>query len=134
VHAGVGVKRLIIAAFLISGAWVGMAAAAVVLGIEGYVRADWNPAFGDAVIPFVFLARLNALAVIPFVAFYSILAIGGEYATQQAQLPTDFLLVIVGLILLFMTITEYVGRRRALGGSYLTPGLAQALRRRAESA
>jgi simple sugar transport system permease protein len=134
VHAGVGVKRLIITAFLISGALVGMAAAAEVLGIEGYVRADWNPVFGDAVIPFVFLARLNALAVIPFVAFYSILAIGGEYATQQAQLPTDFLLVVVGLILLFMTVTEYVGRKRALGSSYLTPGLAHALRRRTENA
>lgn len=130
VHVGVGVKRMIVIAFLVSGALVGMAAAAEILGIEGYVRADWNPAFGDAVIPFVFLARLNALAVVPFVAFYSFLSIGGDYATQQAGLPTDFLLVIVGLILLFMTITEYLGRKRSLGASYLTPGLARALKRR----
>lgn len=127
-HVGLQVPRLIITAFLISGALVGLAAAVDILGVWGYVRADWNPSYGDAVIPFVFLARLNALAVIPFIAFYSVLSIGGEYATQQAGLPTDFMLVIVGLILLFMTITEYLGRRRELGASYLTAGLAGALR------
>ena len=47
---------------------------------------------------------------------------------SQANLPTDFLLVLVALILLFMTVIEYLGRRRALGASYLTPGLEQALR------
>lgn len=133
-HSGIGVKRVIITAFLVSGALVGMAAATEVLGIEGYVRADWNPAFGDSVIPFVFLARLNAFAVVPFIAFYSVLSIGGDYATQQANLPTDFLLALVGLILLFMAITEYAGRRRSLGASYLTAGLANALRKRQENA
>lgn len=133
-HAGLNVKRLIVTAFLVSGALIGLAAAVEILGIWGYVRSDTNFAYGDAVIPFVFLARLNALAVIPFVAFYSVLAIGGQYATQQANLPTDFLLVIVGLILLFMTLTEYFGRRRDLGASYLTTGLARAFRRQTDHA
>jgi simple sugar transport system permease protein len=128
VHAGIGVKRLIVTAFLVSGALIGLAAAAEILGIWGYVRADTNFQYGDAVIPFVFLARLNALAVVPFVAFYSLLAIGGEQATQNANLPTDFLLVIVGLILLFMSLTEYFGRKRDLGGSYLTVGLLRSLK------
>ena len=126
VHVGLRVPQLVVAAFLASGALIGLAAATEMLGIWGYVRADWNPAFGDAVIPFVFLARLNALAVIPFVAFYAILSIGGEYATQNAGLPADFLLVLVGLILLFMTITEFIGRKRDLGGSYLRVGRPKA--------
>jgi len=75
-----------------------------------------------------FAARLNALAVVPFVAFFSVLSTGGDLAAQQANLPTDFLYVLVGLILLFMTVIEYLGRQRELGGSYLTPGLKQALR------
>jgi simple sugar transport system permease protein len=125
VHSGIAVKRMIITAFVVSGALIGLAAATEILGVWGYVRADTNFQYGDAVIPFVFLARLNALAVVPFVAFYSLLAIGGEQATQNANLPTDFLLVIVGLILLFMSLTEYFGRKRDLGGSYLTAGLLQ---------
>jgi len=127
-HMGVNVTRVIIVSFLISGALIGAASAADILGLWGYARANWNPAYGDTVIPFVFLARLNALALIPFVIFYAVLSTGGDLATQQANLSTDFLLVLVALILLFMTVIEYLGRRRALGASYLTPGLQQALR------
>jgi general nucleoside transport system permease protein len=127
-HVGLKVPRLILMSFLVSGLLIGMAAAADILGTWGYVRANWNPAYGDTVIPFVFLARLNALALIPFVGFYAVLSTGGDLATQHANLPTDFLLVLVALILLFMTVIEYLGRRQALGASYLTPGLEQALR------
>jgi general nucleoside transport system permease protein len=128
-HVGIKLPQLTIAAFLISGALIGMAAAAFVLSpFWGYVRADQIPTYGDSIIPFVFLARLNALAVVPFVAFYAVLSTGGDFAASQANLPTDFLLVLVGLILLFMTVIEYLGRRRELGASYLPVGLTQALR------
>ena len=56
------------------------------------------------------------------------LSTGGDLAASQANLSTDFLLVLVALILLFMTVIEFLGRRRDLGGSYLTPGLRNALR------
>jgi ABC-type uncharacterized transport system permease subunit len=127
-HMGVNLTRVIVVSFLISGALIGAASAADILGLWGYARANWNPAYGDTVIPFVFLARLNALAVIPFIAFFSVLATGGDIAAQESNLPTDFLLVLVALILLFMTVIEYLGRRRELGGSYLTPGLKKAAR------
>ena len=127
-HMGVNVSRVIIVSFLISGALIGAASAADILGLWGYARANWNPAYGDTVIPFVFLARLNALAVIPFIAFFSVLATGGDLAAQQSDLPTEFLLVLVALILLFMTVIEYLGRRRELGGSYISPGLKRSAR------
>jgi general nucleoside transport system permease protein len=127
-HFGVNLPRLIITSFLVSGFLIGLAAAADFLGLWGYIRGGQNPAYGDTVIPFVFLARLNALAVVPFIAFFSVLSVGGDLAASNANLSTDFLLVLVGLILLFMTVIEYLGRRRDLGGSYLPPGLKQALR------
>jgi simple sugar transport system permease protein len=124
------VRGLIVKAFLVSGALVAAAAAADILGVWGYMRANWNPAYGDTVIPFVFLARLNALAVIPFIAFFAVLSNGGDIAASNANLPTDFLLVLVALILLFMTVIEFLGRRRDLGGTYLTPGLRAVFKRR----
>jgi ABC-type uncharacterized transport system permease subunit len=128
-HVGVNLPRVIVTAFLISGGLVAMAAAAYVLSPDwGYVRADQIPTYGDEVIPFVFLARLNALAVVPFIAFFAVLSTGGDLATSEANLSTDFLLVLVGLILLFMTVIEFLGRKRELGASYLTPGLKRALR------
>lgn len=129
-HFGMSLKRLIMVSFAVSGLLIGFAAAAEILGVWGYVRADWDPAFGLAVVPLVFLARLNAIAVIPFVWLLATLSIGGDVAARKAELPNDFLLVLVGLILLFMAVTEYLGRRRAMGQSYLTAGLAEALRRR----
>jgi len=107
---GIDVRRLIIRAFLVSGALVGLSAAVDVLGVLGYLRANSNPAYGATVIPFVFLARLNPLAVIPFICFFAVLSTGGDLAATDANVSTDFLLVLVALILLFMTIIEFLGR------------------------
>jgi general nucleoside transport system permease protein len=128
-HFGINLKRLTVTVFLTSGLLIGLSAAADILGLWGYARANWNPAYGDTVIPFVFLARLNVLAVVPFIAFFAVLSTGGDLAAAQVNLPTDFLLVLVGLILLFMTVIEWFGRSRPLGSSYLTPGLRQAFKR-----
>ncbi len=114
-HLGIGVPRLIIVTFLLSGALIGLAAAVDMLGIFGYMRADWNPAYGLKVVPLVFLARLNALAVIPFAAFFSLLSIGGEYAARRANLPSDFLLLVIGLVLLFMVVTHFLSDKRERG-------------------
>ena len=47
---------------------------------------------------------------------------------QDAGLPVDFLLVIVGLTLLFMVFIEYLGRNREMGRSYVSAGLREGLR------
>src|SRR2546430_7604726 len=94
-HVGINVRRVIVSSFLWSGFLIGVAAAVDVLGLWAYVRANWNPGYGDTVIPFVFLARLNPLAVVPFIAFYAVLSTGGDLAAQQAHLPPDFLLLLV---------------------------------------
>lgn len=133
-HLGLGVRRLTLVAFIASGMLFGLSAAAEFLGVWGYIRADQNPAFGLEVVPLVFLARLNALAVVPFVAFFATLSIGGDLATRQASLPNDFTLVLVGLILLFMAVTEYLGRTRPLGRSYLPKSVKAAARRRSAEA
>jgi simple sugar transport system permease protein len=114
-HLGINVPRVIVMAFAASGAMIGLAAAVDLVGIFGYMRADWNPAYGLKVIPLVFLARLNALAIIPFAVFFGVISIGGEYATRQAKLPSDFLLLLTGLILVFMVATQYFSDKRARG-------------------
>lgn len=118
-HMGVNVPRLVMVSFLLSGALVGLAAAVDVVGVFGFVRADWDPAYGLKVVPLVFLARLNALAVIPFAFGFAILSIGGEYATRRADLPGDFLLVVVGLLLLFLVLAHWAAGRR---GRARSPG------------
>jgi general nucleoside transport system permease protein len=112
-HAGLSKFRLIVGAFMVSGAFMGLAGTVEVLGVWGYMRADWNPNFGLPLFALVFLARLNALATIPLVAFYAVLSIGGHSAARVADLPDDFILIIVGLVLLFMALTEYIKEYRS---------------------
>lgn len=122
-HAGVDVRRLTILVLLLSSGTIALAAAVDMLGVWGYTRTGWNPAYADKILPFVFLARLNPLGSVPLVAFYAVLATGGTLAAQRAGLNIDVLLVIVALVLLFMTIIEVLGRHRGLGKSYLPRGL-----------
>ncbi len=105
---------------MVSGALIGLAAAVDIVGVYSYMRADWNPAYGLKVVPLVFLARLNAIALIPFAVFFGVMSIGGAYATRRADLPGDFLLLLIGLVLLFMVMTQYLSDRRERGESLLT--------------
>jgi simple sugar transport system permease protein len=132
-HMGLDVPRLIIGSFVVSGVFVGLAAAAEILGVWGYQRADWNPAFGLWVVPLVFLARLHPIGVIPYVFLLAVASIGGDYAAQNAGLTPRFTLLLVGLTLLYMALSEWLARNRELGGSYL-PGIAAARRRRRSEA
>jgi simple sugar transport system permease protein len=129
VHMGIDVPRLIVVAFLISGALIGLAAAIDIQGIHGYMRADWNPAYGLAVVPLVFLARMNALALIPFAALFSLLSIGGLYAARRAGIPSDFVLLFMGILLLFMVGTQFLTDRRARGESIAPSALLRSLAR-----
>jgi simple sugar transport system permease protein len=112
VHAGFEVGRLIVAAFALSAALIGLGGAIEVLGVWGTVRADWNPAYGSLVVPLVFLARLNGYAVIGLTLFFSALTTGGESAARRLGVPQHYVLVLVALVLLFLALIEYLDRRR----------------------
>lgn len=126
-HVGINAPRMVIVLFLASGALIGFAAAVDMLGLWGNMRANWNPAYGSEILPFVFLARLSVLASIPFLAFYAVLATGGALASQDIGLDSHFMLVVVALILMFMSVIEYIGMKRDLGQSYVPPALRKAL-------
>lgn len=116
-HAGFRVERLILAAFALSAALIGLAGAVEVLGVWGTVRADWNPALGLLVVPLVFLARFNGFAVIGFTLFFSALMVGGESAARRVGVPQHYVLVLVALLLLFLGIVEYLDQSRRKAGT-----------------
>lgn len=117
VHAGLDVAGLTVAGIVISGGLAGLAGAVVVLGTLGNVRAEWNPAYGMAVIPLVLLARMNGWAVVALVFLFAMLSIGAESAAIRLGVPHYYGFVLVGLLLLFLGLAERVeGRRREAGG------------------
>lgn len=111
-HAGLKVGLLTVVTFALSAGLTGLAGAVEILGVWGNVRADWNPAYGMLVVPLVFLARMHGLAVIAFTFFFSALMIGGESAARRVGVPQDFVLLLMGLVLAFLALVEYLDHRR----------------------
>jgi ABC-type uncharacterized transport system permease subunit len=107
-HFGLNVRKLVMGTFFASGALIGLAAAMEILGVWGYTRAGWNPGYGLTLFAFVFLARLNPLAVVPLAGLYAVLTMGGHEASRHADLPNDFMYLLVGLVLIVMTISELI--------------------------
>lgn len=122
-HVGINSGRMVFIVLMISGGLIGLAGSVDILGQWSYQRASWDPAYGNSILPFVFLAAFNPIAVIPFLFFYAVFEVGGVLAAQQTGLSSDFLLVIVALILIFMTLTEYIARRMNSGQTYVPRGL-----------
>lgn len=112
IHAGLSVPTLTVATFAISAALAGLAGAVEIMGVQGNVRADWNPAYSLTVVPLVFLARFNGFASIAFVFLFSVLSIGGESAARRTGVPNFFTLVVVAILLVMLGITEYLDQRR----------------------
>jgi len=107
-HAGMSVGRLTYATFALSAGLAGLGGAVEILGVWGTMRADWNPAYGLLVVPLVFLARFNGIAVIGFTLFFAILMIGGESASRRLGVPNFYVLVLVALLLIFLALVEYL--------------------------
>jgi general nucleoside transport system permease protein len=127
-HAGLQPVWLTVIAFTLSGALIGLSGSVEILGVQGSFRADFNPAYGLLVIPLVFLARLNAIGSLVLVIGFSVIQIGGESAAREAEITSDVLFVLVGLMLLFMAVTEYLRVRRGLGMRFVPDEVAERLR------
>ncbi|MBX3567686.1 MAG: ABC transporter permease [Rhizobiaceae bacterium] len=111
IHAGLPVPWLTVVVFALSAGLAGLAGAVDIIGVQGNVRADWNPAYGLTVIPMVFLARFNGFAAIIYVLLLSVLSIGGESAARRLGVPNHFTLVLVATVLIVLAIAEYIDHR-----------------------
>lgn len=109
-HARLPVGRLTALALLVSGGCAGLAGANDVLGIQGLFKGNWNPGYGFTAFALVYLARLNALWLIPFTFFFSFLLIGGESMPRRADVPTYYIELLEGLMLLFFATVVFLER------------------------
>ncbi len=115
VHAGLPVATLTVIVFSISAGLAGLSGAVSVLGQNGNVRADWNPAYTLTIVPLVFLARFNGFATIAFVFLFSVLSIGSESAARRLGVPNYFTLVTMATLLILMAVAEMIDQRRSKG-------------------
>ncbi|MHA6729682.1 putative B6 ABC transporter permease subunit 2 [Devosia sp. A369] len=106
-HVGLPVPLLTLLTLCLSGALAGLAGGVDLVGVLGNMKADWNPQYGFAVVPLVFLARMNGYASIAFIFVFSVLEVGSASAATRLGIPMDFTLIVVGLLLAFLALAEY---------------------------
>lgn len=111
IHAGIPVGALSATALLLSGGFAGLAGANDVLGVQGVFKANWDPGYGFTGFALVYLARLNSLAIVPFAFFFSFLLIGGDAMSRRAGIPTYYVEMLEGLMLIFFAFAVYLERR-----------------------
>jgi ABC-type uncharacterized transport system permease subunit len=111
-HAGLEVGRLTFATFGLSAGLAGLAGGIEVLGVYGTVRGDWDPAYGLLVVPLVFLARFHGVGVVAFTLFFAVLMIGGESASRRLGVPQHCVILLVGMLLLFLGLIDFLDQRR----------------------
>jgi simple sugar transport system permease protein len=113
--AGIDVPRTILILFALGGALGGLAGAAHVLGVTHRLLTHLSPDFGYTAIMVALLARSNPLAVVPTAFFFSALAVGSEGVQVEFGVPTDFMLIIMGTLVLFVLAGDVLWQGRARG-------------------
>lgn len=125
---GMRVGLATVVVFAASAGMVGLAGFTDIMGVWGYARTDWNPAYGLAVIPFVLMARMNILAAVPLLTFYAVFATGTTIAAQREGVSVDLTVIMVASVLGFLAVTEwwFTRREQRAGPSVDAPAVAEA--------
>lgn len=109
---GIDVPRTVIVVFLVGGACAGLAGALHVLGVTHRLMADLSPGYGFTAIMVALLARNHPVAAVAAAIFFSGLAVGSEGVQVELGINNDFILVFMGLLVLFVLAGEALWERR----------------------
>ncbi len=112
--AGLPVARLMLAACFLGGGAAGLAGMVEVAAVHGSANASLMAGYGYAGILVAFIARQNALAIVPVSILLGGLAASGGMLQRRLDLPDATVLVLQGMAFLLILASETLyGRLRA---------------------
>jgi general nucleoside transport system permease protein len=110
-YAGIDVKRQIVLALLLSGAFAGLAGAIQVFGINHRMITDGsatgftgNAGFNGIVA--ALFGQLNPIGTIPAAFFFGALLVGANKLQRVMQVPSALITTINGLVVVFVVSSE----------------------------
>jgi len=131
-QAGMSKRTVSLLVFLIGGAFAGFAGIAEIAGVQGRLRAGFEPGYGFTAIVIALLGRNSALKVLLAAAFFALLIVGGSSMEVAFQVPAALVEVIQALIILFLITAEFFKRYRVGVDLERDPGTAPAPRTETE--
>ena len=111
-HAGIGVKRTLMGAAIISGAMAGLAGVSEVAGLKGYLTADLSPGFGYTGIVVAMLAGLSPIGVVISAIFISSVFVGADSMSRAMGVSSYLADLVVAMSLISVLVGGFVARYR----------------------
>jgi ABC-type uncharacterized transport system permease subunit len=103
---GLPVGRLVVVCCMIAGACAGLAGYFEVAAIQGRANASLAAGYGFTGILVAFLARQNALAIIPVAIFLGGIAAAGGIIQRRMGMPDATVVVLQGLMFVVLLVSE----------------------------
>lgn len=108
---GIKIGSVAVGSLVVGGALAGLAGAIEVAGVHGKLIEGMQSNYLLLGIIIGLIARGNAVAV-PFVAFgIAVLEVGASAMQRTAGVPSEMVLIVEALILLFLLFSDVVGKR-----------------------
>jgi simple sugar transport system permease protein len=104
--------KVYLAVFVLGGAFAGMGGISEIAGVQGRLRAGFEPGYGFTAIPIALLGRNSAIKVLLASLFFALLFTGGTNMEIFLGIPASLVEVIQALIILFLITGEFFKRYR----------------------
>ncbi len=111
-HAGIGVKRTLMGAAIVSGALAGLAGVSEVAGLKGYLTADLSPGFGFTGIVVAMLAGLSPIGVVISAVFIASVFVGADTMSRAMGVSSFLADLVVALSLISVLIGGFIAKFR----------------------
>ncbi len=117
-YAGINVKRNIVLALLLSGAFAGLAGAVQVYGVSHRMITDGSAAgftgsAGFNGIVAALFGKLHPLGTIPAAFIFGALIVGANSLQRTMQVPAALITALNGLVVIFVVCSDIFSRRLA---------------------
>jgi ABC-type uncharacterized transport system permease subunit len=112
---GINVKRVIVLAFVLSGALAGIGGAGEILGVHYRFIQGFSPGYGFDGLAVALVGGLNPIGVLLASVLFGALRSGGMLMTRATHVPLDIVIIIQALVIIFVaapTLIGYLGRLR----------------------
>jgi simple sugar transport system permease protein len=112
VQAGMSKYNVYLLVFVLGGAFAGIGGISEISGVQGRLRAGFEPGYGFTAIPIALLGRNSAIKVLGASLFFALLFTGGKNMEIFLGIPAALVEVIQALIILFLITGEFFKQYR----------------------
>ncbi len=113
-HAGIGVRRTLMSAAIVSGALAGLAGVSEVAGLRGYLTTDLSPGFGYTGIVVAMLAGLSPIGVVISAVFIASIFVGADTMSRAIGVSSYLSDLVVALSLICVLIGGFIAKYRII--------------------